>query len=286
MYDFQKWTTFLQKWILNPQDLPKNRSLETVPVCIVWQCFPHKQYCLYSHVWWMYEINRFRRLPQALVHFVIDLASLFTDHRISDLPIRSKYKHFRKIWEHTCDNSSNKFHFFFFFEVVVIGCMELVLCGIVEPSCLLTHSIVPHISWHDLPYRRTTMRFENSESMEIFQLLLRKFWIQTWLCNCPQYLCLFHNVFECSPSIHDQGTMLVLPNRLLYWVLSTSDQDFVSFQPILCHPHTQIRIILFDGVRGFSQIAFPTIVLPKNDRTDSGQEERPGSSTLDNDLGH
>ena len=24
------------------------------------------------------------------------------------------------------------------------------------------------------------------------------------------------------------------------------DQDFVSFQPILCHPQTQIRIILFD----------------------------------------
>ena len=36
------------------------------------------QYCLYSHVWWMYEINRFRRLSQALVHFVMDRASLFT----------------------------------------------------------------------------------------------------------------------------------------------------------------------------------------------------------------
>ena len=66
--------------------------------------------------------------------------------------------------------------------------------------------------------------------------------------------------------------MLVLPNQLLYWVLSTSDQDFVSFQPILCHSHTQIRIILFHDVQrdipnlefspsrvsmGFSQIAFP-----------------------------
>ena len=29
-----------------------------------------------------------------LVHFVIDRASLFTDHRISGLPIRAKFKHF------------------------------------------------------------------------------------------------------------------------------------------------------------------------------------------------
>ena len=63
------------------------------------------QYCLYSHVWWMYEINRFRRLSQALVHFVIGRASLFTDHRISGRPIRAKYKHFWTIWEHVFDNT-------------------------------------------------------------------------------------------------------------------------------------------------------------------------------------
>ena len=37
---------------------------------------------------------------------------------------------------------------------------------------------------------------------------------------------------------------------------------------------------------GFSQIAFPTIVLPKDDRTNSFQEERTGSSILDHDFGH
>ena len=71
-------------------------------------CFavlPTWQYCLYSHVWWIYEINRFRRLSQALVHFVMDRASLFTDERISGLPIRAKYKHFGTIWEDTFDNS-------------------------------------------------------------------------------------------------------------------------------------------------------------------------------------
>ena len=67
----------------------------------------------------MYEINRFSRLSHALVHFVIDRASLFTDHKVSNLPTHAKYKHFRTIWEHTCDNSPKKNHFFFL-EVMVI----------------------------------------------------------------------------------------------------------------------------------------------------------------------
>ena len=137
--------------------------------------------------------------------------------------------------------------------------------------------------------------------MVISLLSPQKFAIQTWLCNCPQYFCLFHIVFECSPSIHDPGKMLVLPNRLLDSVLSTSDQDFVAFQPISCPPHTQIRIILFHNVqrdipnlefspshvlKGFSQIAFPIIVLPKDDRTDSTQRGTIGSSILDHNFGH
>ena len=58
------------------------------------------------------------------------------------------------------------------------------------------------------------------------------------------------------------------------------DQDSVSFQSILCHPHTQIRVTLSDGVRttilNWKPIAFPIIVLPKDDHTDSVQEERLG----------
>ena len=41
MYDFQKRTMFHPKWILSPQDLLQNRSLETVPACIVQQYYPH-----------------------------------------------------------------------------------------------------------------------------------------------------------------------------------------------------------------------------------------------------
>ena len=47
--------------------------------------------------------------------------------------------------------------------------------------------------------------------MEISLLHQRKFAIRTWLCNCPQYFCLFHIVFERSPSNRDPGKMLVLP---------------------------------------------------------------------------
>ena len=62
---------------------------------IVTRAFVRWQYCLYSHVWWTYEIKRANRLSQALVHFVIDRANLFTDHRMSSLPIRVKHMHFR-----------------------------------------------------------------------------------------------------------------------------------------------------------------------------------------------
>ena len=134
-------------------------------------------------------------------------------------------------------------------------------------------------------------KYEDFEGMVISLLLPRKFAIQTWFCNCPLYLCLFGIVFECTPSRRGQEIMLVLPNRLLCWVISASGQDFVSFQPVSHRPHTQIRIIVFHDAQrdipnlefspshvsiGFSQIAFPIIVLPKDDRTNSAQEEQPG----------
>ena len=71
----------------------------------------------------------------------------------------------------------------------------------------------------------------------------------------------------------------------------TRSKEDVGSLKFTSHPHTQIRIILFHDERrdipnlefspshvstGFSQIAFPTIVLPKDDRTDSAQEEQLG----------
>ena len=108
------------------------------------------------------------------------------------------------------------------------------------------------ISFHTFlgkTFHKTMKKYEDFEGMAVSLLSPRKFAIRTWFCNCPQYLCLFGIVFEYTPGIHDSGKMLVLPNQLLCWVISTSDQDFISFQPILCLPHTQMRITLFHGVR-------------------------------------
>ena len=153
------------------------------------------------------------------------------------------------------------------------------------------NNVVPHTSLHDQPYHKTMKKYEYFEGMVISLIHPQKFAIQTWFCNCPQYLCLFRFFFECIPSIHDPGKMLVLPNQLLCLVLFTSNLCLDSFQQILCHPHTQIRITLLRGVRtstpnwklspnrasiGSSQIAFPITFLPKDDHTDFAPEERLG----------
>ena len=83
--------------------------------------------------------------------------------------------------------------------------------------------------------------------------------------------------------------MLVLRNQLLCWARSTSDQCFVSFTPISCHPQTQIRITLFHGVR----ISMPN--WSNCFSLNSSAKRWPyrfcsrrttGSSILDHDFGH
>ena len=106
----EKCIMFLQKWILNPQDLPQNSSLETVPICIRLQCFPHDNIvCIHMYDEYMKSIDS-SVCHKLLVHFVIDRASLFTDHRISGRPTRAKYKHFKTIWEHVFDNFPTDFY--------------------------------------------------------------------------------------------------------------------------------------------------------------------------------
>ena len=45
--------------------------------------------------------------------------------------------------------------------------MELILCRVVELSCLPTHNFVPHISWHDHPCHKTIKKYEDFEGMVI-----------------------------------------------------------------------------------------------------------------------
>ena len=76
----KKCTMLLQKWI-------SNQSLETFPVCTVLQCFPHENIFCIHMCNGCQNIKRLTLLSQAVVHFVIGRASLFTDHKISGRPI-------------------------------------------------------------------------------------------------------------------------------------------------------------------------------------------------------
>ena len=117
-------------------------------------------------------------------------------------------------------------------------------------------------------------------SMVIFQLLLRKFWFQTSHCLSvhPQVFMIKERCWFSQINFFVEQ----FPHRINVLFLSSQ---------FLCHLHAQKRITLFHGVRrdipnlelspshvsiGFSQIAFPIIVLPKDDHTDFAQEERLG----------
>ena len=216
----------------------------------------------------MYDINRFLRLSQTLVHFVIDRASLFTDHRISSLPFRTKCTHFN-----TC-------------ESILVTILlphrhkEQILPSVVETFCWITHNIAPHISLHDLAYHKTMEKYEKSQSMEAFLFLPREFAIQTWFCKWVQSKYTWSRKDVESPK-----------STSFCSVIFESDHRFVSCQPILRDPHTQMRTTLFDDVRisipnwkpspnraptRFSQIPSPKIVLPMADHTESVQEEQLG----------
>ena len=49
--------------------------------------------------------------------------------------------------------------------------MVLILDRVVESFCLLTQNIVPHISWHDLPYHKTMKKYENLSEYGSFSVL-------------------------------------------------------------------------------------------------------------------
>ena len=63
-----------------------------------------------SHSCGEYRIfMRTERLSQTRVHLVDARTNLFTNQRMSSVPIRVKYKHFKTIWERTSDNSPTRF---------------------------------------------------------------------------------------------------------------------------------------------------------------------------------
>ena len=160
--------------------------------------------------------------------------------------------------------------------------MELRLWKTVKSFCSPSRNIAPHISLHDLPYHEE-MSAPSFPEQSSFSLLLQRSWIQTYFCNFPHYLRLIRILVEYTTNNHGQGMMLARPTRLLskyfsHWVnvLFLPSQSF--------HVHIYRQELSFPNLELFpnrvpielSRFAFPIIVLPEDDRTDSFQVERLG----------
>ena len=74
----------------------------------------------------MNEINLAKRFSHALFHFVNARAKQHTDHKMSCLPIRDKYKRLRTLQEQTFDNSPTFFPFLVLLVVVEAKCGDFV----------------------------------------------------------------------------------------------------------------------------------------------------------------
>ena len=104
----------------------------------------------------MYEITRAERLSQARVNFVTSSASLFTDQRMSGLPILAKYKYFKTLCEHTLDNSPTVSSSLF---LKWLSSKQLRLCAVAQSLCWPLRNIFPRTFSYDLPHRTTTRLF-------------------------------------------------------------------------------------------------------------------------------
>ena len=171
--------------------------------------------------------------------------------------------------------------------------MELRCCIPVALFYSPALNIAPHISLHDLPYHSTIRKCSRqvSPNKVAFLQILQRFWIQTYFYNCPQYLCLLDILVEYNPDRHGEGMMSGLPNQRLSGVFSTLGRCSVSFQAsFISSTYTDKNLLFHDyqicihNLEPFpnrvpielSRSAFPIIVLPEDDRTDSVQGERLG----------
>ena len=83
--------------ILSLGDLQQKQSPETILICIVVLCFPQNNIADIHLCDECKRSNAPSVCHKILSMFVIDRANLFTDQRISGLPMCAKYKHFRTI---------------------------------------------------------------------------------------------------------------------------------------------------------------------------------------------
>ena len=155
-------------------------------------------------------------------------------------------------------------------------------------SCLPTHNIVPHISWHGLPHRRTTKKYADFPSMVIFSCSCRnsgfkhgsvivknKFAYFTLSLSTPQgdmvkERCWFSQINVFSLKLSTLGQSFVSSKSIL--TLFTYKDKGGPFSRCT-NKHSQMKLSPNRIYIGCSQIAFPITFLPKDDQADFVQEE-------------
>ena len=101
----KKYARHLLRLILSPQDCQQSLSLGTNPVCNALRHFPH------DNVDDSHSCDEEKKsalpvvLSQACPFRLPHEQVCFTDHKISSLPTRTKYRHCRTACEQTVDNS-------------------------------------------------------------------------------------------------------------------------------------------------------------------------------------
>ena len=198
----------------------------------------------------MNEIERAKRLSQTFVHFVTARASLFTDHEISGLPIRAKYRHFRTICVETVDNSTKDWLSSLKWWSSKHGVATLYNSSVflfASSQYLSTHFFAWPSMSQDHEEVVFVSDFRSFSFRWLFHCTSRNSGFKHTFMNYPQYPCLYDLLFECIPTTHGLGRMLVLPNKRLSFVFSTLDSFSASFQPVLYRPHTLIRTVLSLG---------------------------------------
>ena len=258
-------------------------SLHCLAVLHTWQ------YCLYSQVWWIYEINRFTRLSQALVHFVMDRASSVTDHRISGRPIRAKFKDFKTLWEQTCDNTPtdssssflNRWSSKWGLETLYDCSVLLFASSQHFSNALLSMSF--HVVW-----RRDCFCVRVLQNKQFLSTPSRNSWFKLLSVLLNDSFVGHAFIFECIPNTRGQGMMLVLQDQLASSISSTSE-PYSAFCPAILmsstytaknnpcfhwkNGHSQFDTSSHRSPIELSQIVFPTRGLQVGVNTNFAQEE-------------
>ena len=118
MFDSARYIEFPPRSILSLQDHRQSRNPGQIPICNAVLCFPHNNIAgihLYDEC---ARANAPSVCHKMLSIFMTVRASLFTDHRMSSLPMRAKHKHFL---ESRLFDSSPNVSYFFFFDLMVVN---------------------------------------------------------------------------------------------------------------------------------------------------------------------